>query len=106
MNAKSGNEILTTGQTFANLCVQSCKKLLAGIDEAKNRIENEFQEAFKSHGQLLHLALNEADALSRQTAYPHLLFPTLAVEKVQVVAAWKTRQQSLRRQHLIVAEVV
>ena len=42
------------------------------------------------------LALNEAEALARQTNYPHLLFPALATEKIQTVEAWNERQQTVR----------
>jgi len=91
---------LTGERTIANRCVQSCKKLLAGIEQTKNRIASDFQEALESQEKLFQLALNEAEALAWQTAYPHLVFPTLAMEKVQSVAAWHERQQSLRlRRH-------
>jgi hypothetical protein len=45
--------------------------------------------------QLVRLALNEAEALARQTWYPHLVFPDLAAEKIQAVAAWENRQRRL-----------
>jgi hypothetical protein len=48
--------------------------------------------------------LNEAEALAWQTAYPHLLFPSLAVEKIQSVAAWQARQRLVHQQHLAFAE--
>ena len=97
MKTTDTNESVTGKQTVATRCVQSCKKLLAGIAAARNRIGNEFHETLEANGQLVQLALNEAEALAWQTAYPHLLFPALAVEKVQSVAAWQTRQQSLHR---------
>jgi hypothetical protein len=31
-----------------------------------------------------------------QTAYPHLLFPTLAAEKARAVADWAGHQKSIR----------
>ena len=46
---------------------------------------------------LVHLAVNEAEALAWQTGFPHLFFPALATEKLQEVATWGARQQSLRR---------
>ena len=104
MNTTNTNEDLTAEQTLANRCVQSCKKLLAGIDATRNRIANEFHETLEANGRLVELALNEAEALAWQTAYPHLLFPTLAVEKVQAVATWQTRQQSVQRRHSVFAE--
>ncbi len=93
------NNDLAVEQSIADRCVQSCKKLLAGIDATRNRIANEFHETLEANGQLVQLALNEAEALAWQTAYPHLLFPALAMEKVQSVAAWQTRQQSLHQRH-------
>jgi hypothetical protein len=33
-----------------------------------------------------------------------LFFPSLAVEKVQAVAAWQTRQQSVHQRQLLFAE--
>ncbi|HXI73863.1 MAG TPA: hypothetical protein VNN22_26270 [Verrucomicrobiae bacterium] len=101
---KTTNENLNGEQTLADRCVESCKKLLAGIDATRNRIANEFHETLEANGQLVQLALNEAEALAWQTAYPHLLFPALAMEKVQSVAAWQTRQQSLHRRHPAFAE--
>jgi hypothetical protein len=46
-----------------------------------------------AHQKLLRLAVNEAEALAYETDYPHLVFPALAEEKAQQVAAWETRQQ-------------
>ena len=83
--------------TIAERCVQSCRRLLAGIKQTRNRITNEFHETYETHGQLVQLALNEAEALAWQTAYPHLLFPALAVEKVQAVATWQNRQRAMHR---------
>ena len=104
MKTTDTNENVTDQQTITNRCVQSCKKLLAGIDATRNRITNEFHETLEANEQLVQLALNEAEALAWQTAYPHLLFPALAVEKVQAVATWQTRQQSVRRHHSVFAE--
>ena len=104
MNINYNHEPLLGEQTIAIRCAQSCKKLLAGIEQVKNKIANEFQETLKSRAQSLQLALNEAEALAWQTAYPHLLFPALAMEKVQALATWQTRQRSLRQHQTIFAE--
>ena len=90
--------------TIAERCVQSCKQLLAGIQLVRNRVTNEFHDTYEAHEQLVRLALNEAEALARETAYPHLLFPALATEKVQAVATWQTRQRAIRRSHPVFAE--
>jgi|SRR5882757_9222485 len=104
MNTTDTNDNLTAKQTVADRCVQSCKKLLAGIDAARNRIANEFHETLEANEQLVQLALKEAEALAWQTAYPHLVFPALAMEKVQSAAAWQTRQQSLQRRRPVFAD--
>jgi hypothetical protein len=106
MNTKYYNEESAVDQTFTNRCIQSCKQLLAGIESVKTKIANEFQETLELHGQSLQLALNEAEALAWQTAYPLLLFPALALEKVQAAAAWQTRQGSLHQHRSIFAEAV
>ncbi len=86
-----------TVNRFAAGCVASCQKLLAQVARVRNAIQTEFRETLKVNDQLLRLALNEAEALAWQTDYPHLLFPTLAQEKVQAVAAWNHHQQRVRR---------
>ena len=83
------------GTTFKGACLASCQKVLARIASAKEAIFNESFEVLKTQERLLRLALNEAEAVARQTLYPHLVFPTLATEKVQAVIAWD-RLQSLR----------
>ena len=86
----------TTDRTIARVCIASCQKLIAQIAKAKAAIQAEFRETRETHEQLLRLALNEAEALAWQTEYPHLVFPTLATEKAQAVAAWDARQRSVR----------
>ena len=74
----------------------SCRKFLEQIEKTKEAILTEFRATLGAHGQLLRLALNEAEALAWQTDYPHLVFPALAVEKAQAVVTWDARQRSLR----------
>jgi hypothetical protein len=105
MNTTNGNKNIAE-QTLANRCLQSCKVLLVEIEQTKNMIVNDFHETLDTHGNLFRLALNEAEALAWQTDYPHLFYPTLAMERVQAVVAWRRRQQSLHRQHSVFAEAV
>ena len=106
MNTNHYNEESAGDQTLTHRCIRSCKQLLAGIESVKTKIANDFQETWELSGQPLRLALNEAEALAWQTAYPHLLFPALALEKVQAAAAWQTRQRSLHRHQPVLAEAV
>ena len=71
------------------------RKVAAQIAHAKAAALAEWSVALRTQQHALRLALNEAEALAWQTMYPHLVFPVLAAEKVQAVAAWNARQQQL-----------
>jgi hypothetical protein len=83
--------------TFARACLKSCQAALAHLRHAKATILAEARETLQVHDRILQLALNEAEAVARQTSYPHLLFPALAAEKVRSAATWNSRQQNLNR---------
>lgn len=85
------------GNKFRKACVACCQKVLAQIKNAKAEIFREARDSLKAKEHLLELALNEAEALAMQTLYPHLVFPTLATEKVQTVVEWEKHQQLVRR---------
>src|SRR5437667_11399416 len=82
-------------QNLAAVCLASCHKLIAELQKTKAAIAAEFREAFGAPEPLLHLALNEAEALAWQTDYPYLVFPALATEKAAAVANWQARQRSI-----------
>ena len=67
------------------------------FDALKREVFSLFQPVFGAKDHLLRLAIIEADALARQTEYPHLLFPVLAAEKARNAARWQIRQQFLLR---------
>jgi len=91
-------------QTLTDRCLQSCKVLFAEIEQAKKMIADDFHETLDAHGNLFRLALNEAEAFALQTDYPHLVYPALAMERVQAVVAWRGRQQSVQQPRLVFAE--
>lgn len=95
----TNNESSGTDQTFANTCLTCGQKFVAQIERVKNNIVADFHETLKAHEQLLNRAVGEAEALAWQTAYPQLVFPTLAVEKVQALAGWSERQEIIRQKH-------
>ncbi len=88
---------------LASACFAQCQKLAAQIAQAKNNLVAEFKEAFGGQERLIQLAVNEAEALAWETEYPHLVFPSLALEKVKVAANWQQRQQLVRRTNPIFA---
>jgi hypothetical protein len=80
---------------FANACLACCLKVMEQITRVKQIVLDEFQDIVVAHQKLLRLAVNEAEALAYETDYPHLVFPALAEEKAQQVAAWEARQQMI-----------
>lgn len=60
-------------------------------------IGRQFAQVCEMNPRFFRLALNEAEALAWETGFPHLVFPTLAVEKVQAVCRWHKRQTSIQR---------
>ena len=82
---------------FTAECAASCQKLINGIAQVRRSILTEVRSRIGLSDRMARLALNEAEALAWQTDYPHLLFPALALEKVQSAADWNRRQQNLRR---------
>ncbi len=90
-----GRENGNAGNPLGRACVNSCKVVLARINGAKDAIFAGARGTLKVQDQMLRLALNEAEALAWQTLYPHLVFPALAAEKVQGIAAWRDHQRLL-----------
>ncbi len=88
---------------FTRACLASCKTVLSRMERAKEAIFMEACLVLGAQERLLRLALNEAEAAAWETMYPHLVFPALASEKAQAVAAWNAHQQSVRRNSPIAA---
>jgi hypothetical protein len=95
------NDMKTTAEPIektstVRACLASCRKALARVAAVKQAIFDESRRVMQANERLVRLALNEAEALAWQTAYPHLVFPTLATEKVQAVASWDQHQRRVR----------
>lgn len=97
IQTKGGLENTNRKNTFTSTCLNSCKQVLVRINHVRDSIMAEARDTLNVQEQLVRLALNEAEALARQTLYPHLVFPALATEKVRNVARWNDRQRLLAR---------
>jgi hypothetical protein len=97
MNTNRQDKGNSVTKNFTTACVEQCRVVAARLAQAKESLIAEFKETFQIHERLLQLAVNEAEALARETEYPHLLFPALALEKVRVAANWHERQEQIRR---------
>jgi hypothetical protein len=84
--------------SFFAACKGACRKLLTRLQNTKNAVLSEFRQSTFNHERLLHLALNEAEALAYETGVPYLTFPLLAREKAQAVADWGRKQSRVRRE--------
>ena len=97
MNAiQQTHDHTSTSGTFKRVCLASCRKLLTQIESSKDAIFDEFRDLIGGQERMLRLALNEAEAIAWQTEYPHLIFPTLAQEKAEEVAAWQEHALAIR----------
>ena len=79
------------------MCLPSCRELLRQMEEIKGALWRDFGGMTEAQRHLLQLALNEAEALAWQTAYPDLLFPVLAEEKAAALKQWTAHQQAVQR---------
>lgn len=88
---------------FKQACLKSCDKIIGRIKETKAAILAEAQGEAQASDLMLRLAVAEAEAIAWQTAVPHLIFPTLAMERVQAVSNWSERQRQVRRETPVLA---
>ena len=80
---------------FTSFCLNYCRKLITEIQKTKQQFATQFRNAFAGEEKVLRLALNEAEALAFLTDFPHLVFPSLALEKVQGAVEWRAHQHGL-----------
>ncbi len=98
MNALMMKSPVNAGAPSAlTACLDCCRRAVAQIRNVREAIFADSGRGLRSQERLLRLALNEAEALAWDTTVPHLVFPTLALEKVQAVADWTAHQRSVRR---------
>lgn len=83
------------GTALSKACRNCYEKIMAEIRGAREAILAEARNTFHIQERFLRLAVNEAEGLAWQTMYPQLVFPDLAVEKIQRTAQWLKRQQRL-----------
>ena len=79
------------------LRLPSCREFLRQMEEVRRSLWRDFGSALEAQRHLLHLALNEAEALAWLTPFPHLLFPVLAEEKATALKHWAARQRTVQR---------
>jgi hypothetical protein len=72
-------------------------QFLGRMEEVKKALCRDCGGALAVHRHLLHLALNEAEALAWLTPFPDLLFPVLAEEKATALKHWAGRQWAIQR---------
>jgi hypothetical protein len=73
------------------------RNTLEAIAKVRALVEREFSTLRQRQPRLLLQALNEAEAISWQTGFPQLVFPSLALEKVRGIATWEWRQRKMQQ---------
>jgi hypothetical protein len=99
MNANIANHQIPTGRPsypLVTACADSCKELASETRSLKRALLTEFTHGPYGRNPMFELALNEAEAVAHQTDFPYLVFPILAREKVEAVAAWNLHQRAVR----------
>ena len=86
------------GSPIANQCAKCCQRFVARIAKTKDSLLGKFQDHAAGYERMLHLALNEAEALAWQSEFPQLVFLDLAEEKAQSLLKWIARQRDVRSQ--------
>lgn len=71
-------------------------RAFAALARVRGDIERDFSELKGQAPRIVHLTLNEAEAVAWDSGFPHLVFPLLAEEKLSKAAAWVNRQRSVR----------
>ena len=84
-----------TRNSLAAFCTDCARKLAAQIQRTKEELAAQFRKTFRGNERMLRLVLNEAEALAFLTQYPQLVFPSLALEKVEGAVAWQKHQQEV-----------
>ena len=96
MNPKLETPWVKKNQLTA-FCAACARKLIAEIQRTKRELASQFRRTFAGNEGMLRQVLNEAEAVAFLTEYPQLVFPTLALEKVEGAVAWQRHQQEIRR---------
>ena len=81
------------GTAFSKACRRCYEAIMAQIRSVRETILAEARQTVQVQERLLRLAVNEAEALAWQTMYPQLVFPNLAMEKIQGAVQWNRRQR-------------
>lgn len=71
--------------------------LMLAMAEVRRLMRRDFAGLWESRPRQFDLAINEAAALAWLTEVPELVFPSLAREKIEALAQWHCRQESLLR---------
>src|SRR5882724_13359689 len=96
MNMKHVGTTAENEQSFTTFCMAYGRKLITELQRTKEELVSQFRKAFADNERMLRLVLNEAEALAFRTEYPHLVFPSLALEKIERAVEWQRHQQQLR----------
>ena len=73
------------------------------LARVRGDIEQNYSSVKEQAPRIVHLTLNEAEAIAWDSGFPHLIFPLLAEEKLSKAAAWVNRQRVVREDTHVLA---
>lgn len=83
---------------FFAACFHCYRRAVRGIQRLRQTMLAQLEGTSSELQQAATRALQEAEALAWQTPVPHLVFPTLAEEKITQARQWAFHQQRIQRQ--------
>jgi hypothetical protein len=78
-------------------------RAFAALASVRADIERKYGPVKEQAPRIVHLTLNEAEAMAWESGFPHLVFPLLAEEKLSKAAAWVNRQRTVREDTHVLA---
>jgi hypothetical protein len=86
---------LSAGTAFSKACRECYDVIMEQMQKVRETILAEARKTFHIQERFLRLAVNEAEGVAWQTMYPQLVFPDLAMEKIQRMLQWSRRQRRI-----------
>ena len=80
------NTILSRCNSAAQVPVEFCRKVVAGVVDLKNRLVEKYELALPGQSSLVNRAVDEATELAWETPFPHLFLPDFVELRIAQLA--------------------
>jgi hypothetical protein len=80
------NTLLNRCNSAAQVPVEFCRKVVAGVVELKDRLIKQYEAALPGQSLLVNRAVEEAEELAWETPFPHLFLPDFVELRIAQLA--------------------